>query len=167
MTSYCDVANNVYPVTMTTIRHCSILEFGRGGIQSSSRPEHYQTSSRHWVETFYFWYFFSATVFKLSPLTSVFNEVVHEPLSMSSETTIMWKVWGLTKMYTVFHREIVANASLNDQVWFARRWVDWRECSFQGELSKKRKKHYFNAHLELLTTDEKNGIKKCGTLTSL
>ena len=74
---------------------------------------------------------------------------------MSSETTIMWKVWGLTKMYTVFHREIVANASLNDQVWFARRWVDWRECSFQGELSKKGKKHYFNAHLELLTTDEK------------
>jgi len=29
MTSYCDVTNSVYPVTMTTIRHCSILEFGR------------------------------------------------------------------------------------------------------------------------------------------
>jgi len=41
MTSYCDVTNSVYPVTMTTIRHCSILEFGRGGIQSSSRPGHH------------------------------------------------------------------------------------------------------------------------------
>jgi len=30
MTSYCDVTNSVYPVTITTIRHCSILEFGRG-----------------------------------------------------------------------------------------------------------------------------------------
>jgi len=30
MTSYCDVINIVYPVTMTSIRHCSILEFGRG-----------------------------------------------------------------------------------------------------------------------------------------
>jgi len=32
MTSYCDVTNSVYPVTMTTIglRHCSILEFGKG-----------------------------------------------------------------------------------------------------------------------------------------
>jgi len=30
MTSYCDVTNSVYPVTMTTISHCSILEFGRG-----------------------------------------------------------------------------------------------------------------------------------------
>jgi len=30
MTSYYDVTNNVFPVTMTTIRHCSILEFGRG-----------------------------------------------------------------------------------------------------------------------------------------
>jgi len=31
MTSCCDVTNNsLYPVTMTTIRHCSILGFGRG-----------------------------------------------------------------------------------------------------------------------------------------
>jgi len=30
MTSYCAVTNSVYPVKMTTIRHCSILEFGRG-----------------------------------------------------------------------------------------------------------------------------------------
>ena len=30
MTSYCDVTNIVYLVTMTTIRHCWILEFGRG-----------------------------------------------------------------------------------------------------------------------------------------
>jgi len=28
--SYCDVTSSVFPVTMTTIRHCSILEFGRG-----------------------------------------------------------------------------------------------------------------------------------------
>ena len=30
MTSYCDVTNSVYPITTTTIRHCSIVEFGRG-----------------------------------------------------------------------------------------------------------------------------------------
>jgi len=30
MASYCDVTNSVYPVTMTTIRHYLILEFGRG-----------------------------------------------------------------------------------------------------------------------------------------
>ena len=30
MTSGCDVTNSVYPVTMNTIRHCSILEFGSG-----------------------------------------------------------------------------------------------------------------------------------------
>jgi len=29
MTSYCDVKNSVYPVIMTTIRHCLILEVGR------------------------------------------------------------------------------------------------------------------------------------------
>jgi len=28
MTSYREVTNSVYPATMTTIRHCSILEFG-------------------------------------------------------------------------------------------------------------------------------------------
>ena len=30
MSSYCDVTKSVYPVTMTTVRHCSKLEFGRG-----------------------------------------------------------------------------------------------------------------------------------------
>jgi len=30
MTSECDVTKSAYPVTMTTIRHCSIREFGRG-----------------------------------------------------------------------------------------------------------------------------------------
>jgi len=30
MSSYCDVTKNVYPVTMDTIHHCSILEFGKG-----------------------------------------------------------------------------------------------------------------------------------------
>jgi len=44
--SNCDATNSVYPVTMITMRHCSILEFGRG-IQSSSHPEHHQTSARH------------------------------------------------------------------------------------------------------------------------
>ena len=33
---------------MTTIPHWWILEFGRG-IQLSSRPEHHQTSARHWL----------------------------------------------------------------------------------------------------------------------
>jgi len=30
MTLYCDVTNSIYPITMTTMRHCSILDFGRG-----------------------------------------------------------------------------------------------------------------------------------------
>jgi len=30
MASYCEVANSVYPVAMTAIRHCSVLEFNRG-----------------------------------------------------------------------------------------------------------------------------------------
>jgi len=38
MTSYCDVTNNVYPVTMTTIRHCSILGFGRGASNQAVAP---------------------------------------------------------------------------------------------------------------------------------
>jgi len=44
MPSYCDVTNSIYPVTMTAIHHCPKLEFG-GGIQSSSRPGHHQTSA--------------------------------------------------------------------------------------------------------------------------
>jgi len=40
ITSYCDVTNNVYPVTMTTIglRHCSILQFGRGASNQAVAP---------------------------------------------------------------------------------------------------------------------------------
>jgi len=38
MTSQCDVTNSVYPVTMTTIRHCSILEFGRGASNQAVAP---------------------------------------------------------------------------------------------------------------------------------
>jgi len=52
MTSYYDVENNVYPVTMTTIPCCSILEFGRGHTIKSSRPAHHQTSARHWLLNF-------------------------------------------------------------------------------------------------------------------
>ena len=38
MTSYCDVTNSVYPVTMSTIRYCSILELGkRNSIKQSPR----------------------------------------------------------------------------------------------------------------------------------
>jgi len=44
MTSRCDVASSVYTVTMTTIRHCSILDLNMGGIQSSSRLGHHQTT---------------------------------------------------------------------------------------------------------------------------
>ena len=47
MTSYCDVTNSVYPLTITTIglRHCSILEFGRGASNQAvalgiTRPLH-------------------------------------------------------------------------------------------------------------------------------
>ena len=38
MTSYCDVINNVYPVTMTTIRNFSILAFGRGASNQALAP---------------------------------------------------------------------------------------------------------------------------------
>jgi len=38
MTSYCDVTNSVYPVTMTTKRHCSILQFGRGASNQAVAP---------------------------------------------------------------------------------------------------------------------------------
>ena len=40
VTSYCDVTNIVYPVTMTTmgLRHCSILEFGRGASNQPVAP---------------------------------------------------------------------------------------------------------------------------------
>jgi len=38
MTSYCDVTNNIYAVTMTTVHHCSILDFDRGHtIKQSNR----------------------------------------------------------------------------------------------------------------------------------
>jgi len=50
MTSYCDVTNGTHPVTMTTIRHYSILESGGGAYNQASRPGHHQTSARHWVE---------------------------------------------------------------------------------------------------------------------
>jgi len=38
MTSYCDVTNSAYPVSMTTIRHCSILEFGSGASNQAVAP---------------------------------------------------------------------------------------------------------------------------------
>jgi len=40
MTSHCDVPNSVYPVTMTTmgLRHCSILELGRGASNQVVAP---------------------------------------------------------------------------------------------------------------------------------
>ena len=38
MTSYCDVTNSVYPVTMTTICHCSILEFVKGASNQAVAP---------------------------------------------------------------------------------------------------------------------------------
>jgi len=38
MTSYCDVTNSVYAVTMTTIRHCSMWEFGYGAYNHEVAP---------------------------------------------------------------------------------------------------------------------------------
>jgi len=38
MTSYCDVTNSAYAITMTTISHCSILEFGRGASNQAVGP---------------------------------------------------------------------------------------------------------------------------------
>jgi len=52
MASCCGVTNSVYPGTMTTIRHCSILEFGRkasnqAGALSITRALH--TTGWGWV----------------------------------------------------------------------------------------------------------------------
>ena len=54
MTSYCDVTNNVHPVTMTTIRHPSILGFGRGASNQAvapgiSRPLHATVEKIKWA----------------------------------------------------------------------------------------------------------------------
>jgi len=38
MTSFCDVINSAYEVTITTIRHCSILEFGSGAYNQAVAP---------------------------------------------------------------------------------------------------------------------------------
>jgi len=38
MTSCCDVTNSVYPVTKTTIRHCSTLAFVRGTYNQAVAP---------------------------------------------------------------------------------------------------------------------------------
>jgi len=38
MTSYCDVTNSVYAVTMTTIRYCSMWEFGYGAYNHEVAP---------------------------------------------------------------------------------------------------------------------------------
>jgi len=45
MTSYCDVTKSVYPVAVTTKRHSSILEVGRGAYSQAvalgvTRPLH-------------------------------------------------------------------------------------------------------------------------------
>jgi len=56
MASYCDVTNNVYPVTITTIRHCSILEYGMGACNQTvapriTKPLHatYNKFTLHWI----------------------------------------------------------------------------------------------------------------------
>jgi len=36
--SHCDVTNSVYQVTMSTVHHCSILEFGRGAYNQAFTP---------------------------------------------------------------------------------------------------------------------------------
>ena len=38
MTSNCDVKNSAYPATMTTIRQCSTLEFGKGTYNQAVAP---------------------------------------------------------------------------------------------------------------------------------
>ena len=45
MTSYCDVTKDVHTITITTIGHCTILEFGKGAYneavaQGITRPLH-------------------------------------------------------------------------------------------------------------------------------
>jgi len=51
MTSYCDVTSSVYAVTITTIRHCSMREFGKGAYnqevaQGITRPLHANPASQ-------------------------------------------------------------------------------------------------------------------------
>jgi len=51
MTSYYDVTNRVYAVTMTTIRHCSVLDFAKGEYNQEvapgiTRPRH-ATAQKH------------------------------------------------------------------------------------------------------------------------
>jgi len=38
MMSCCDITNSVFPVTMTTIHHCSMLNFGRGASNQAVAP---------------------------------------------------------------------------------------------------------------------------------
>jgi len=50
-TSYCDVTNSLYAVKMTTIRHCSMLEFGKGAynpkvVPGITRPLHATAQKR-------------------------------------------------------------------------------------------------------------------------
>jgi len=41
LTSNCDVTNSLYPVSMTTIRHWSILEFGRRAYIQAVAPDRF------------------------------------------------------------------------------------------------------------------------------
>jgi len=48
MTSYCDVTNSAYPVTLCNIRDCSILEFDRRASNQAVTPGiNHHTSARH------------------------------------------------------------------------------------------------------------------------
>ena len=89
-TSYRDVTNSVYPVTMTTIRHCSILEFGRGASNQAvalgiTRPLHagFNTS-------------------KTKVLTISSNITHHSPLQLANH--LLSKVDFHKHLGLIFHR---------------------------------------------------------------
>jgi len=87
ITSYYDVTNRVYPVTMTTIYHCSILEFGRGHKIKQS-PEHHQTSVRHYTCSVGYEYYLSSQIFSLKQfhkaIASIWSKYTMDQLVISS-----------------------------------------------------------------------------------
>ena len=52
MTSYCDATNSVYAVTMATIRHRSMREFGKGAYNQEVAPG--ITRPLHATDTYWF-----------------------------------------------------------------------------------------------------------------
>jgi len=90
MTSYCDVTNSVYPETMTTVRHCAILEFGMGAYNQAvapgiTRPLHCTDSeaavANHYIE--------SSGVTATTPLELVCASTVYPLLAKNANSATL------------------------------------------------------------------------------